>query len=280
MVFTINRGGRRVYRSAVFSLISSVVLVGCSWINLNGGSSDGKDKVTLPDKTVVKELPTFTKRSNEVEVASDMSDIDPTWVLGAIVDTRTGVVRGLDSYLSKDAKPTVTPQAEVVFKDFIENSLTANASWLSFLQAQVTDSVRAELSVVKTMKVTIKNADVDKNKLVSELRKIPVAERGNYALVIGYIDFVLSAGLFKNVGTDDSASGYGAKIGGKWYSKSENSVAQHRVIAIWSPLPFAVSHIENAAGFINLEKATAEAIRRGDIAPKELREAYIKEYRM
>ncbi len=47
-----------------------------------------------------------------------------------------------------------------------------------------------------------------------------------------YIDFVLTATLFKDFGTDGNVSGYGAKIGGKWYSKFENTLAYHRVIAI------------------------------------------------
>ncbi|MBI4207137.1 MAG: hypothetical protein HY527_19110 [Betaproteobacteria bacterium] len=165
---------------------------------------------------------------NEVEIADSMNDVDPTWVLGSIVNFKTGKVRGLDNYLSQNAKPAVTPQTDVVFKDLIENSVAAKAAWLDFLRGQLNDKVRAELSVIKTSKVTMKNADVDKQKLTAELQKIPKDERADYGLIIGYINFVLTASLFKDFGADSAASGYGAKIEGSWFTKFENTSAHHQ----------------------------------------------------
>lgn len=240
-----------------------------------------------PDKmsvTPVTQLPAFATQKNEVEIADSMNDVDPTWVLGSIVNIKTGEVRGLDNYLSQNAKPAVISQAEVVFKNFIENSIAVNAGWLDFLKAQVSDTVRAEVSVIKTSKVTMKNHDINRAKLKKELGKIPKETLNNYGMIIGYIDFVLTAALFKDFGTDGNLSGYGAKIGGKWYSKYENTSAHHRVVAIWSPLPFVIGTLEQpdtlsyssgkkrpttaTTASIDLEKATREAMELGTVKVK------------
>ncbi len=140
----------------------------------------------------------------------------------------------------------------------------------------MTDTVRAEVSVVKTLKVTIKNTEIDRSKLINEGKGIPAAERGNYGVIIGYIDFVLSAGLFKDFGTEGSASGYCAKIGGVWYSRFENTAAQHRVIAIWAPLPFVLENVEKPTSTpVDLEKATREALERGTLQIKAMEKAVI-----
>jgi len=242
------------------------------------GSKPGQN-IPIPDTKPIAQLPAFAKQENEVEVADSMNDVDPTWVLGSIVNIKTGRVRGLDNYLSPSAKPVVTPQTEVVFKDFIENSLAANAAWLDFLSAQLNDKVRAELSVIKTSKVTMKNEDVDKKKLSSELQKISRTERADYGIIIGYIDFVLSASLFKDFRTEARASGYGAKIGGSWFTKYENTSAYHRVIAIWSPLPFVIDLLTNPAAFPrDLDKATLQAVEKGKVAIKPLETLELKAY--
>jgi hypothetical protein len=220
-----------------------LIIAGCAFLFGCNGISKPVNPLPakLPDVQVVNNLPTFVKQVNEVEIADSMNDIDPTFVLGAIVNMETGKVHSLDSFLSQDAKPVLTALTEVVFKNFVENSLTVSASWLDFLKAQVDDTVRAEVSVVKTSKATIKSEHIARERLIKECGKIPSGERDKYAVIIGYVDFVLTAGLFKNFGTEGSASGYGAKIGGKWYSKHENTAAHHRVIAVWAPLPFVLN---------------------------------------
>lgn len=248
----------------------AVILAGCP---PNSGQPPSKagPAIPIPDAKLVGQLPTFAKQENEVEIADTMNDVDPSWVLGSIVDIKTGKVRGLDNYLSGKAKPSATLQTEVVFKDLIENSVAMNAAWLEFLRAQLNDKVRAELSVIKTSKVTMKNEDVDKEKLTSEMRKIPRQERSDYGVVIGYVDFVLSASLFKDFGTEASTSGYGAKIGGTWFTKFENTSAHHRVVAIWSPLPFVVDYVSKPApAAIDLESATGRAIREGTVDIKRV----------
>lgn len=231
-------------------------------------------QVPIPDTKLISNLPAFASQVNEVEIADTMNDVDPTWVLGSIVSFKSGKVRGLDNYLSQNAKPAVTPQTDVVFKDLIENSVAANAAWLDFLRAQLNDKVRAELSVIKTSKVTIKQQDVDKQKLTIELQKISKEERADYGLIIGYVNFVLSATLFKEFGGEAAASGYGAKIGGSWFTKFENTSAHHRVIAIWTPLPFVVDQLKQPTPSTgDLETQTSQAIKKGTLGIKPFGEA-------
>lgn len=250
----------------------AVVIAGCNHMPAKPDGTTGG--IQLPDKELVKQLPSFSKQMNEIEIAGSMNDVDPTWVLGSIVDIRTGTVRGLDNYISKDAKPMVTPQTEVVFKDFVENSLSASAGWLDFLKGQMNDLIKAEVSVVKTSKVTVKNSEIDKTRLVSEAKKIPQSERSYYGVIIGYVDFVLNASLFKDSGAEAGASGYGAKISGKWYSKFENTSAHHRVIAIWAPLPFVLDVIQRPAMKPrDLDKVTSEAVKQGTLSVKQIEKA-------
>lgn len=235
-----------------------VIFVGC-----NSQTQKPEGQIPRTDAVVFSELPAFTMQKNEVEIADSMNDVDPSWVLGSIVNISTGEVRGMDNYLSSNAKPLVTPQTEVIFKDLIENSVAANVAWLDFLRTSLSDKVRAELSVIKTSKVTLHNKDVDKEKLTMELKKIRPQNLEDYGVIIGYIDFVLSASLLKDFGISAGASGYGAKIEGKWFSKFENTSAHHRVVAIWSPLPFVVESVSSKTATGDLEKELQAAIHKG-----------------
>lgn len=241
------------------TIVLSSVLAGCN------GTIPTRSELPLPDIKAASQLPQFTKEENEVQIADSFNDVDPSWVLGSLVDLKTGKVRGLDNYLKQEAKAKVTPQSEVAFKDFIENSVAVNAAWLSFLSARVSDSVRAEVTVAKTAKVTIDSGNIDKAALLKELKSIPADRRADHGIIIGYVDFVLTASLFKNTGAEGGATGYGAKIGGNWFSKSENTSAHHRIVAIWSPLPFVLDVVESGAKK-DLAKATAEAISARAIA--------------
>lgn len=242
----------------VFLIVLAVVfLVSC------GGDPvipDAKTRDVKPATT----LPSFTRAPNEVQIAGSMNSVDPSWVLGSIVNRGTGEVRGLDSLLSRTAKPVITPQAEVFFDDVIDNSLAGNVGWLDFLKSEVSASVKAEVSIVKTAKVTITNQDLDDAKLDGILSKIPSGDRDNYGVIVGYVDYVLSASLLRESGAATSASGYGAVIGGKWYGKASNTSVEHRLVAIWAPLPFVAS-TTSASESRNLDKEVTKAIARGKL---------------
>jgi hypothetical protein len=189
---------------------------------------------------VTPKLPDFAKQCNEVKLASSLNNVDPTMVLGAIVEIKDGTVHSFDSVLKNDARTERRSVSEVVFKNFVENSAVADAEWLSFLSAHVNDSTRAEVTITEVANVCMSVSSVDMQKLREFTRTIQQEERPKYGVVIGFRDFVISASLFKCQGMDATTSGYGAKIGGKWFGKYENCSTGHRIIAIYSPLPFVV----------------------------------------
>lgn len=252
----------RIYSKVIAVTALCFMLYGC---NGNPSKPDAPTALNIPELTgIAATLPQFAKEENEVQIADGFNDVDPSWVVGALVNTKTGKVRALDSYLKTDAKLKTTPQAEIAFKNFIENSAAANAAWLEFVKAEVNDKTRAEVTVTKTAKVTADSTSIDKQKLLTELTKIPASTRADYGVIIGYVDFVLAATYFRDSGANGSVSGYGAKIGGNWYSKYENSASHHRIVAIWSPLPFVLDVIDSQKSK-DLSKATLEAISSGKL---------------
>jgi hypothetical protein len=250
----------------------AIYLVGFSMVLCSFANNPIRQSGPKIDYTPVQTFPVFVSEVNEVEIADLMNDVDPTLVLASFVNMQTGLVSSLDNCLSSSAEPIINSQPEVLFKDIIENSLVASASWLSFLEASVNTNVKAEVSVTKTKKATIKNSDIDRGKLDTLVGRIPQNQRANYGLIIGYIDFVLSATTFKDFGAAGKGSGFGVRIDGKWYSKFETTSANHRVIAIWSPLPFIVDSMRTpAAGKVSLEELTKSGINRGVISPTKIK---------
>ena len=95
-------------------------------------------------------------------------------------------------------------------------------------------------------------------------------QRNDFGVVIGYVDFVLTTTFFRQQDGDANVSGYGAKIGGKWFSKAENTAAHHRVVAVWAPLPFVVDEIAKPTSIEgDLTEAATRALNAGEL--KDLR---------
>jgi hypothetical protein len=218
----------------------------------------------LPDVVLATTLPQFASEINEIQIADSFNDVDPTWVIGALVDLTTGKIFALDNYLKSTIKPIVTPQTEVVFRSFIDNGVAASAQWLEFVKAEVNDATRVEVAVTKSAKVTVDSQGIDKDQLLRQLRNNKISPRENYGVVIGFTNYSLAATYFRNSGASGAVSGYGAKIGGSWYSKSEHSKAHHRIVAVWSPLPFVVEAVSNRMPG-DLESITSDAIKENRI---------------
>ncbi len=97
-------------------------------------------------------------------------------------------------------------------------------------------------------------------------RDIPKDERKDWAVIIGYSSYLLQASLFKDSAVAGKASGYGAKIDGKWYSKYEDTSAYQRIVAVWSPLPLIFEVAGSRSPEIrneSLESITQKAIDSG-----------------
>ena len=231
---------------AYLTMMSMVFCVGC-------------DRDVFREMQPVKpasELPVFAKQENEIEIADSFKGMDPTMVLGAIVERVNGRVRSFDTFLKDDAKTEIKPVSELAFKDFLENSVVADAEWLTFVKVQVNDSTRAEVTVTEVSNASIGVSSIDKDKVQAFAQSIAKNSREDYGVVIGYRDFVVSASLFKEQGIEGKLSGYGAKIGGKWFGKHEGVSADHRVVAVWSPLPFVIEKISSSDSTIRAASLT------------------------
>lgn len=227
----------------------------------------------LPSIKPVSELPVFTEQENEIEIADSFKGTDPTTVLGAIVERANGLVHSVDTFLKEDVKTEVEPVSELAFRDFLENSVVADAEWLTFLKGQVNDSTRAEVTVTEVSNASIAVSSIDKDKLQAFAQSIPKDSREDYGIVIGYRDFVVSATLFKEQGIGGNLSGYGAKIGGKWFGKHEGLSADHRVVAVWSPLPFVLEKVAasgSTARGQSLSALTLQALKDKSIRIRSL----------
>lgn len=272
-------------RSLSMIALSLFVLLGCNNIgSIQNQPQESEKKGDLPSVKPAESFPIFAEGPNEVQIADSFNEVDPTFVIGALVNVKNGTIYALDSYLTKNPKLVTLPLKEIAFKDFVEDSVVANAQWLSFLKGQVNAKCKAEVLVAKSSKVTTPISSIDVNKLRRELEQIPVEKRQDFGLVIGYIDYLISASMFRDYGAEGKVSGYGAQIGATWYSKAENLNSEHRLIAIWSPLPFIVSVIADKAApgglsvELDLEKATMEAIKNGQLTMAPLLNATVDKF--
>lgn len=191
------------------------------------------------DVKPIMELPKLENGPNETLVNSSFKDMDPTWVAGALINTREAKLYQLSNCLKTDAKPQVTTLGEVVVDDFIENSLALSCGWLTFLKAELNDKTRVELSIVRSGRMSIPNSAIDWQKLMMQMAQIPKEKQQDYGIVIGYVDYIVTAKLFTDAGNSSKAGAFGVTIGHTWYSKSGNTRADHRVQVVWAPISIA-----------------------------------------
>lgn len=262
-------------RTITLSIVT-LLIAGCSsW----PFSRKTNNQNSIPNQPLVSELPAFTIGANQVPIEGALGDVDPSFVVGTVIDIEgsKGTIHSFDSVLKDDAKLNVFPLSEVVFRDFIEDSVSGSTAFLGFLSGKLNPSIKAEVTVIKVAKVTTSSAStsIDKNKLEKQkaifdsqqeeqrrnLVFSPVIDRG---IVLGYIDYIVTATLFKKSGVSGSASGYGAMVQGEWYSNAEKTQAQHILVAIWTPLAFVSAKVSDKDP-ASLEEATTLAIISGQI---------------
>jgi hypothetical protein len=256
----------------VVSLIVIALLSGC-W----GLKPDTPPTPVTPAAPIgVTTLPPLVQPPNEVQISPNLIYEDPTWVLGALVDTETGEVFGLNSYLTSSAKPTVTQLSDVVLDDLLSQSIDLTGSYLSFLKADISSSSTDEVSVIKTSKAVISPSDVNVPAVTAFLNSLPADQRSHMALIAGYVDVTITASYLSDNGVVANASGFGAAIGGKWYAKSKNLTVQHCLIALVTTIAIATSPPPAARGHApkTLVELTEEAIASGALNPSVLHVAH------
>ena len=256
----------------VASLMTITLLSGCL-----GLKPDTPPTPIAPSAPIgIDTLPPLVQPPNEVQISSNLIYEDPTWVLGALVDTNTGEVFGLNSYLTSSAKPIVTQLSDVVLDDLLSQSIDLNGSYLSFLKADITSSSTDEVSVIKTSKAVISPGDVNVAAVTAFLNSLPADQRSHMALIAGYVDVTITASYLSDDGAVANASGFGAAIGGKWYAKSKNLRVRHCLIALVTTIAIATSQHPVKRGHKpkTLLELTSEAIASGALKPAALHVAH------
>ena len=193
----------------------------------------------VPNAPVVNTLPSFTQSKNEVEVSNGLGDADPSFVLGSLVDLKSGQVFANENFLVENPKFQTKLVSEVIFHNLIEDSLASSVAWLDFLKAKMGATRKAELSIIKTGKVTIEKSQLDSKKLNDYITKSSEDAKKSLGVIIAYSDFTISAVLLNQVKADTEFSGYGAKIAGNWYNKTEDIANTRRIVAIYMPIAAA-----------------------------------------
>lgn len=263
------------YRCTLLSTTAVCALSGCALFSPAPPLPEASPKqsyqpqLNIPNAVLSNELPVFADAPNKIQISDSFNYVDPSWVIGAIVNRDTKTVMALDNFLKKDHKPVTTSINDIVFKNLIENGAAASAEWLTFVKATVNSSTRAEITVARAFDISISSSSIDKVALLDHTRTIKEEDKGKYGVIIGYSDYILSATYFRNSGASTAASGFGAKIDGSWYSKSENSSIQHRIVAVWAPLPYVLEAVKSPAS-TNLTNSTGEAIRNGGIQVEQI----------
>ncbi len=255
----------------LFLSVITIGLQGCPWNSKSDLSkqpeqnkSDNNSAMNkFPNVSVLDELPSLAKDKNQSIISGNFVDMDPSWVIGSLLDIENGEVLPLNNIKSDKADPVVKLLGELTFSDFIDNSLIASTNWLTFIKGSVSNDKRTELTVTKLLTVTIKNTDIDDNKL-RRFVKNHKDKKSKYGVIIGYIDYGVTAKSFKHSAANTLANGYGANIEGKWYSKTGKDYTDHRLVAMWAPL----SLVEDTAGDNNpqvLNEVVQDAIEKKEV---------------
>ncbi len=153
-------------------IIFTIFLTGC--IHNPPKSDDKSSSNQLPQLENVKlvnELPIFAKQINEIELSDSFNDVDPTYVIGSLVNKNTGEVRSFENFLKQSSKINSVAVAEVYFRNFIEESVVVSAKWMDFVGTQIKNGDKAEVSITKIAKVNVLAEAVDKESLRETLKK-------------------------------------------------------------------------------------------------------------
>ena len=198
----------------------------------------------LPGVALASKVPEIVSKSGEVIIAKSFGDADPTTVLASLVNTKTGELLFLENYLVDNPNPKITAKTEILFKNLIEKSVANSASYLGFVSGSLTDSAKAEVTLMKNSFTSISSKDIKLKELKDKISKFPNNNISDYGLIIGYTEFILTADIFSEAEKKADATGYGAKIGTKWYNKSNNFSSDKVVVALYSPLSLLLPKVQ------------------------------------
>ncbi|OZY84531.1 hypothetical protein CBP51_15155 [Cellvibrio mixtus] len=194
----------------------------------------------LKNVEIPKEIPSLASKKGEVYISQSYRETDPGVVLGSIVDTQTGEVLILESFLVANPTPKIERKTELVYKNLVTKEVAAGASYLTFISTTLNAKTKAEVTITKNAFVGVSANDIDKAALREKISNFSMGELDRYGIIIGYTDYTLLANTFSEIENKTEAGGYGAKIDGKWHNRSENILVERSVVALYSPLKILV----------------------------------------
>ncbi len=178
---------------------------------------------------------------NEIMIGDNFNDNDPSMIIGSIFNLETKTISSFENFLNDNPKISRTPKAEILYRDFIEDSRVGSISWLSFLDGKVNVNSKAEVTIIKTGVVSIDQAQLNKGKL-SELIKSSLSSHPNadirgllknlskLVIITSYTDYVFTSSLYKYAEKAGSVGTF-VKFSGRFFKNDESTVVAHRVIA-------------------------------------------------
>lgn len=157
-------------------------------------------------------------------------------------------------------------KTEQKFRTLVEKGVASSASYLGAVSASLDDKTLAEVSLTKNSYVSISQKDLKTDALKAKIAQYKDSEINNYGLVIGYTDYIITATLFTASEKKAEAKGFGANVGGKWYSKSENTSTDRTVVALYTPLKILTPVLKsNSKSSEPLANILAPAIKNSNI---------------
>ena len=181
--------------------------------------------------------------SNSSYIDASMVNRDPAFTLGSLVDLTEKTVMGLN-YLKPQAKLVTETKNDLAFRNFIQEGLEMTAAWLSFLRGHLNFNNKAEVTKTRITQCNLNRVDLKEDEIIAYAMKLYPSLRKHYAVIIGYDCFQVNASFYQDRGVDAGANGFGAKIDGKWFSKTENTMIDNYLRVSWIRLDKYVAQIK------------------------------------
>jgi len=208
---------------------------------------------------VANTIPAIADNSlNEVEVAGSFRDQDVAWILGALVDLESGAVDALSQgVLASRAETVIKSDAETFFDEIVDVTTSGYADLFGAADIDASSSTKTQAKVTRVSSVGFRQEALDRQRL-EELRQGCGTSERKLGVILGFSDYLIEATSYRQVDTQGEVSGAGVKVNGKWYSKSESKLIDHRLVATISSLCALVSDPQFGASASSSEATVRE----------------------
>lgn len=246
-------------------------LIACNGCNspgrVTGGPEAGAGDQGGLGLEVANTIPAIADSSlNEVEVAGSFRDQDVAWILGALVDLESGEVDALSQgVLASRAETVIKSDAETFFDEIVDVTTSGYADLFGAADIDASSSAKTQAKVTRVSSVGFRQEALDRQRL-EELRQDCGTSERKLGVILGFSDYLIEATTFRQVDTQGEVSGAGVKVNGKWYSKSESKLIDHRLVATISSLCALANDTQLDAS----ESTTSLTVRESIIRKRDL----------